>query len=102
MSHREARAASGRWARWRRYRVVVYVLLGLAAVDGAVARLRGVWTAYDPNEYRARLENCRRGAWDLVLVGGSPMAEGIDPAQLRGLYWHGTSLERTFNLGLAG
>jgi hypothetical protein len=102
VADREATAAPAGRTGWHRYRVIVYALLGLAAVDVAVACLRGVWTQYDPNEYRARLESCRRGAWDLVLVGGSPMAEGIDPAQLAGVYWHGTSLNRTFNLGLAG
>jgi hypothetical protein len=82
--------------------VLAYTLLGLASVDATVLAFRHTWTAYDPNEYRERVQHCRRQAWDLVLVGGSAMAEGIDPAQLCGLYWHGASLDRVFNLGLAG
>jgi len=83
-------------------RVVLYLLVGLALVDVVVLRCRKTWQAYDPDEYRERLESCRRQAWDLVLIGGSPMAEDLDPAPLAGLYWHGTSLDRAFNLGLAG
>jgi len=78
------------------------LLGGLALIDAGVLRYRKALDAYDPNEYRERLESCRRQAWDLVMIGGSPMAEDIDPAQLAGLYWHGTSLSRNFNLGLAG
>ena len=83
-------------------RVVVYLVMGFILVDVCVLHFRKIWLAYDPNEYRERLESCRRQAWDLVLIGGSPMAEDLDPAQLAGLYWHGTSLTRNFNLGLAG
>jgi hypothetical protein len=86
----------------RRYRVLLYLLLGLAAVDVAVARNRPVWRACDPDEYRERLHNCRRGPHDLVLVGGSLVSEGLDPAALRGLAWHGRTIEHPYNLGLPG
>jgi hypothetical protein len=98
----EACTAPRRGSGWRRYRVVLYLLLGLAATDVAVARFRRTWTAYDPNEYQARAASCRRQAWDLILIGGSPTSEGIDPAHLAGLAWHGTPLGRVFNLGLPG
>src|SRR5438132_1168045 len=98
----EGMAARGAGARWSRYRVLLYVFLGLAAVDAVVASFRTTWTAYDPNEYQARLEHCRRRAWDLILVGGSAVAEGLDPTDLAGLNWHGNALTRPFNLGLAG
>jgi hypothetical protein len=84
------------------YRVFVYFLLGLAAVDFLVAAHRPVWRAYDPDEYRERLHNCRRRPHDLVLVGGSVVAEGLDPAALRGLCWRGRAVEHPYNLGLPG
>jgi hypothetical protein len=87
---------------WRRYRVVLYLLLGLLAVDVVVATQRRVWRAYDPDEYRERLRNCRRRPHDLVLVGGSLVSEGLDPAALRGLRWHGREVEHPYNLGLPG
>jgi hypothetical protein len=91
-----------RKARRSRYRLLLYLLLLLAATDFAVRWFRETWESYDPNEYRARLISCRHGRWDLVLIGGSAVAEGLDPDSLKGLYWHGANLERTFNLGLGG
>jgi hypothetical protein len=98
----EGAGRSDRAGGWGRYRVVLYLLLGLVAVDLPVARYRTVWRAYDPDEYRERLHNCRRAPHDLVLVGGSVVAEGLDPAALRGLEWEGRPLERPYNLGLPG
>jgi hypothetical protein len=101
MRDMKGRAARDHVARQVRIRLL-FALLGLAVVEGAVRFLAGTWTAYDPNEYRERLDSCRRQPWDLVLIGGSPMAEGVDPARLAGLYWHGATLNQVFNLGLAG
>ncbi len=92
-----------RWLlRCGRYRTAIYLLLGLVAVDVAVARGRKTWTRYDPNEYRARVTNCRRQGWDLVVIGGSLASEGVDPSHLAGIAWHGVPLKRVFNLGLPG
>src|SRR5260370_33056923 len=81
---------------------LLYTLLAFAAVNVGVFLFRDTWTSYDPNEYHERLVSCRRQGWDLVLVGGSAMAEDVDPARLSGLAWRGTALNRVFNLGLAG
>jgi hypothetical protein len=81
---------------------LLHTLLAFVAVDAVVFVFRDTWTSYDPNEYHERMVSCRRQRWDVVLVGGSPMAEGVDPARLSGLYWRGTALRRVFNLGLAG
>src|SRR5579884_470217 len=89
-------------AGWGRYRVLLYFLVGLIALDLAVDAGRPVWRAYDPDEYRARLNNCRRRPHDLVLVGGSPVSEGIDPAPLRGLPWQGRPITHPYNFGLPG
>jgi hypothetical protein len=82
--------------------VLLYFLLGLAAVDLLVASQRRLWRAYDPDDYRDRLRNCRRHPYDLVLVGGSPVSEGVDPAPLAGLCWRGRPLKGAYNLGLPG
>jgi hypothetical protein len=89
-----------RW--WLRYRVVIYLLLGLAAVDAVVAACADTWTAHDPDDYRERVAGCRLGARDLVLIGGSTMSEGVDPQLLVGLMWDGQPLQRVYNLGLPG
>jgi len=87
---------------WLRYRVVVYFALGLAALDTVVAAQRGLWRAYDPDEYRIKVHECISRQRDLVIVGGSPVCEGIDPAVLAGTRWHGQTLQDVFNLGLSG
>jgi hypothetical protein len=87
---------------WGRYRVIFYLLLGLAAVDVAVVRYRDRWDAYDPNEYVVRPAACRARAWDAIVVGGSPVCEGIDPAVMAGVSFRGQHLEHVYNLGLSG
>src|SRR5438132_9175621 len=84
------------------YRVAVFFLLGLAALDVLVGGLCPLWEGYDPDDYAARVANCRRGPHDLVIIGGSPVSEGIDPAVLAGMTWQGRPLTGAFNLGLPG
>ena len=84
----------------RRYRVLIWLLLGLAGLDRVVAAQARRWDAFDPHPYRERLARCRQGHWDLLIVGGSPAMCGIDPAVLSGTPWHGAPLESGFNFGL--
>jgi len=86
----------------RPYQVAVYFLVGLAFVDLLVARQRSLWQQYDPDDYAARVANCRRTPHDVVIIGGSPVSEGIDPAVLTGVQWRGRPVNDVFNLGLPG
>jgi hypothetical protein len=83
-------------------RVIIGLVAGLALLDLGVLATRDVWRRHDPDDYRERLLACRAGAWDCVLVGGSPVSEGVDPALLEGLCWRGEPLAKVFNLGLPG
>ena len=85
-----------------RHRVIVYFLVALLAIDLGVARHRDLWNVYSPDDYVERLEGCLNTAPDVVLVGGSTVSEGIDPAALAGLRWRGQPLQRPYNLGLPG
>ena len=87
---------------WVRYRVLLYLVLGLVVLDLVIAAFRDVWRAYDPDDYLERVHGCQDQPIDLVVVGGSPVSEGIDPKVLAGVEWRGTSLERAYNLGLPG
>lgn len=98
----EGAAGPGGARGWLRYRVVLYFVVGLAAVDAVVAAQRRVWRAYDPDDYRVKRHECARRPRDLVLVGGSPVSEGLDPAVLEGTPWRGRPLQHVFNLGLSG
>ncbi|HKI34377.1 MAG TPA: hypothetical protein VKA46_21160 [Gemmataceae bacterium] len=94
----ESAGARGWWG----YRVVLYFVVGLVALDAVVAARRPVWRAYDPDDYRMKMHECIQRPYDLVLVGGSPVCEGIDPAVLAGTPWRGRAVENVFNLGLSG
>ena len=86
----------------RRLRVLAWFIVGLIALDVLVAGFRGCWDRYDPDDYQEKLRACRRRQWDLLIVGGSPVCEGLDPAVIAGLTWNGSELQRVYNLGLPG
>jgi hypothetical protein len=99
-------AGTGRWRRLfavvTRGRLFLYLLLALVGVDATVHKHRRLWRAYNPNDVQERIQNCRRHSSDLLVVGGSPVSEGIDPTELTGITWQGQSLERVYSLGLPG
>jgi hypothetical protein len=96
------RSSSGDFTWGRAIRVFLCLLVGLVAVDLAVAWHRPLWRAYDPDEYGNRLEVCRGRAFELVAVGGSTVAEGLDTRLLTGLRRHGRRMHQAYNLGLIG
>ena len=71
--------------------MICYLLLGLVIVDIAVFARRELWRRYDPDDYLERVNDCRRRPRDLVVVGGSTVVMGIDPAALSGLRRHGVT-----------
>src|SRR5438445_6590998 len=81
-----------------RYRVILFFVVGLVAVDALVYSFRTVWQSYDPDDYVSRIEGCRGREWDVVLLGGSPVSEGIDPSLLEGVRWQGRELQTVYNL----
>jgi hypothetical protein len=87
---------------WLRFRVVLFFALGLAALDAVLASQRALWRAYDPDEYKIKVHECIAHRRDLIVAGGSPVGEGIDPAILAGTRWNGQALQDVFNLGLSG
>src|SRR5438105_3893757 len=90
----------GGWRRWWRWRVVVFILLGLLVVDRGIAAHSELWLAYEPETYRKRVEGCRERRRDVVIVGGSAAMAGLDPEALVGLEWRGGRVESAFNAAL--
>lgn len=86
----------------RNGRVVLWFILGLVVIDGGIRACRSIWRDYEPEEYRERLVGCRRQRADLVVVGGSPVSEGIDTTLLTGISWRGEVIAKAYNLGLPG
>ena len=87
---------------WKQHRVLWYFLLGLVLVDGVLAWYAELWQSYSPDDYRERLEGCRKQPRDLVIVGGSPVSEGIDPDRFVGMTWKGRSLQSAYAMGFPG
>src|SRR5207245_5300760 len=85
-----------------RYRVLLYVVAGLVAVDAGVGSQRKLWRRYEPDEYRVKPTECVSHGHAAVLIGGSPVCEGFDPSVLSGVSWHGQPLTDVYNLGLSG
>lgn len=64
-----------------RNRTVLLFALLLVVTDRVIGGFAGIWDRHSPDEYTARVAGCVREARDVVFVGGSPVAEGIDPAR---------------------
>ena len=83
---------------WRqRLRTPLRVLLGLLVLDLGVWAFADVWQRHSPDDYAMRVAGCNRHPQDLVIVGGSPVSEGIVPDELRG-----SEFPRVYALGLPG
>jgi hypothetical protein len=85
-----------------RCRVLLWFVAGLAVLDWRVEAQRDLWVQYEPDDYLEKVRAAHDRPWDVLIVGGSPVSEGIDPAVLSGVCWRGTELRRAFNLGLPG
>lgn len=89
-------------SRRSRWRPVLGLLAGLAALDLGVYATADTWKRYSPDDYAERLAGCRSRPQDFVLVGGSPVSEGLDPGLIAGIDRRGTTLAHGYALGLPG
>jgi len=85
-----------------RNRVVVLFALLLIGTDWVIGQFAPVWEHHSPDDYAARIAGCRREPRDLVFVGGSPVAEGIDPDRIAGIPLGEKPLASVYALGLSG
>lgn len=85
-----------------RFRPVVWFLVGLVLVDVIVVTFRDTWERHSPDDYAEKLAGCRFRPRDFVLAGGSPVAEGLDPAVVAGVHWRGSELRDGYAIGLSG
>lgn len=88
--------------RRRTLRAVLAFALALVGADLLAHAFAGTWEQYSPDEYAERVAGCARRPRDLVFVGGSPVAEGINPARVGAIPWHGRALSDNFAVGLSG
>jgi hypothetical protein len=86
----------------RTRRTVLAFVLAIVGCDLLAHALAGTWETYSPDEYAERVAGCAKQPRDLVFVGGSPVAEGIDPARIGAFPWHGQTLCDHYAVGLSG
>lgn len=85
-----------------RNRVVVLFAVFLVMADVGLGWFAGVWEQHSPDDYAARVIGCAARQQDIVFLGGSPVAEGIDPARIVGIAWKGQPLVHGYSVGLSG
>ncbi len=81
---------------------VLALLLTVVLGDVFVRCFHTTWERYAPDEYTSRVQRCATQPRDLVFVGGSTVAEGIDPALVGRIPWGNGTLVNNFNIGLSG
>ena len=96
MTQRLARLARGP------LRTPALVLLGLAAIDIGIRLSADTWTRHSPDDYAERVRGCASRPRDFVLVGGSPVSEGLIPSDIVGVPWRGEPLLDGYAVGLPG
>jgi len=82
----------------QRNRTVALFLVGLITLDLSVGLFHDLWQRHSPDDYAWRVQACQERRPDLVLVGGSPVAEGLNPSVVAGT----DSDRHGFNLGMSG
>ncbi len=85
-----------------RNRAVLLFLVALLALDAVVGRFAAVWDRHSPDDYAARVNGCRARPRDFVLLGGSPVSEGLVPEAVAGGTWRGHTLADGYAVGLPG
>jgi hypothetical protein len=85
-----------------RLRLVWVFLLGLVALDVVIRMNHETWERHSPDGYTERVSGCAAERRDVVFVGGSPVAEGINPAVIGSVHWQGEELANLYAVGLSG
>jgi hypothetical protein len=79
-----------------------WLLLGLLSIELFLRGTAGHWQRYSPDDYALRVERCATQPRDFIIVGGSPVSEGLDPSLIQGVTWKQHTLANGFAVGLPG
>lgn len=86
----------------RKLRTPLLLLLGLTGIDIGVRLAADTWEQHSPDDYAERVRGCAARPRDFVLVGGSPVSEGLIPDAVAGVPWGGEFLTDGYAVGLPG
>lgn len=93
---------AGPGSSFRHRRTLIHVLAAMVLLDLLILSQRDTWHRYAPDDYTERVRTCAEEPRDVIVVGGSPVSEGIDPATLVGMNWRGQPIRSVYALGLPG
>jgi hypothetical protein len=85
-----------------RLRTLILFILTLVALDLLIHLNRKTWVAHSPDGYLERVTKCASEPRDLVFIGGSTIAEGINPTGVGPIPWQGRTLANHYAVGLSG
>jgi hypothetical protein len=88
----------------RKLRTPALILLGLVGIDVGVRLTSDTWARHSPDDYAERVNGCAEVPRHFVLVGGSPVSEGLNPTFVAGsgFGWRGELLTEGYAVGLPG
>lgn len=86
----------------RRLHTVWVFLLGILVLDLLIRANAPTWERHSPDGYTERVRGCAAERRDVVFVGGSPIAEGVNPAAIGSILWQGEELQNLYAVGLSG
>lgn len=87
---------------FRRLRTLWVFLLGVIALDLLVRANAPTWERHSPDGYTERVRGCAERRREVVFVGGSPVAEGVNPDAISSIRWRGEELADLYAVGLSG
>jgi len=92
--------------RWKRLvlkcKPIGFLLVGLLLIELTIRQFSTTWERYSPDDYAIRVQHCAAESRDFVLVGGSPVSEGLDPSLIAGVKWKQQTLNNGYAVGLPG
>jgi hypothetical protein len=88
--------------RKKRLRTIFTFLAALLLIDLTFHAFHDTWMRHSPDEYTERIQGCAQEPREVVFLGGSTVAEGLDPEQICRFTFNGQNYTNGYAIGLAG
>jgi hypothetical protein len=86
----------------RRFRPLLWWLAAWLALDITARCFHDIPARHSPDDYAERIQGCAKEPRDFVILGGSPVSEGLDPDLVAGFSLRGTPMTNGYAVGLPG
>ncbi|MGL6074686.1 MAG: hypothetical protein ACRC8S_11040 [Fimbriiglobus sp.] len=92
----EPRTSRGWW------KPVLALAMALVLIDIGIRLNADLWERHSPDDYSARIDGCAKETRDFVIIGGSPVSEGLIPGEIKGVRFRNETLSNGYAVGLPG